>query len=68
MLSTREPADMSDTERLEEVASLLAAGIQRLRARRTVAAAQDSASLQKTETGPDGLEVSSETRLSVTRG
>lgn len=66
MKDVNDAADMTPDERLEEVASLLATGILRLRRRSALPAANDLEILP--ESLPDGLEVPAETRLSVRVG
>jgi hypothetical protein len=66
MKDLNDAADMAPDERLEEVASLLATGVLRLRQRSALLAASDLKILP--ESLPDGLEVPAETRLSVRAG
>jgi hypothetical protein len=66
MKDLNDAADMTPDERMEEVASLLATGILRLRRRSALPAASDLKILP--ESLPDGLEVPVETRLSVRAG
>lgn len=65
MTSNRDPDRMSEAERLNEVACLLAAAILCVRSRPSVAA---SSSAEPPESPARPLEVSDATRLSVTHG
>ena len=62
-----DPSFLTPDERLSEVASILAAGVLRLRAR--AALSDDNPGPRKSpDSGPAGLEVSGETVLSVHTG
>ena len=64
-MSARDPDQMTDEQRFQEVAKLFATAILRLQARPSGA----TASSQKTpESSAHPLELSAETRLSVTSG
>ena len=65
MNSTRDPDRMSETERLDEFADLLAAAILRVRSRPQVAT---PSSAESGDSSARPLEVSDATRLSVTHG
>jgi hypothetical protein len=64
-LSTRDPDQMTDTERIGELARLLAAAILRLRSRPTSVTTSSSKTLDSSATP---LELSARTRLSGTTG
>ena len=63
MPSVRDPDDMTEEQRMQEVGRLLATGILRVRSRPTTAA---SPSLNPQESVASPLELSPDTRLSVT--
>ena len=63
MPSVRDPDDMTEEQRMQEVGRLLATGILRVRSRPTTAA---SPSLNPQESVASPLELSPATRLSVT--
>ena len=63
MPSTRDPDQMTDDQRIEEVAALFATAILRLRSR---PAAATSSSEKTPESSAHPLELSDPTRLSVT--
>lgn len=65
MPSTRDPDQMTDDQRIEEVAGLFATAILRLQAR---PAAATSSSEKTPESSAHPLELSDPTRLSVTTG
>ncbi len=60
------PAGMTIDERRREIAAILARGILRLRKRRQFT--PDATFRELSESVPQGLELSGETRLSVTTG
>ncbi len=66
MKDLNDAAEMTPDERLEELASILAMGILRLRRRSALPAATDVKILP--ESSSEGLEVPVETRLSVRVG
>ena len=69
MTSESKPTDMSPDARFDELASILAAGVLRLRTSRNRSAERPEAtSTNVLETGPNCLEVPRETVLSVPRG
>lgn len=65
MTSTRDPDQMSETERLDEFADLLATAILRVRSRPHAAT---FSSAEPADSSARPLEVSDPTRLSVTHG
>lgn len=63
MTSVRDPDDMTEEQRIEEVGRLFATAVFRLRSRPVIAA---SSSLNPQESVASPLELSPQTRLSVT--
>lgn len=66
MSNCTDPARLSSDERLREVAAILAAGVLRLRQSSALSAENSDKNLE--DSTPDGLEVPTETRLSVRVG
>ena len=66
MPSNLDPAEMAEHDRLRELASILARGVQRLRESRSFSGKPPSENLP--ESAPERLEVSGETVLSVLTG
>jgi len=66
MSNCADPTRLSPDERFREVATILAAGILRLRQRSALSAENGDKILA--DSSPDGLEVLAETRLSVRVG
>jgi hypothetical protein len=66
--SIRDPNLMSAEERDREVASLFALAFLRIRTRSALGQSPTSGSPESRESVPNGLELSGETRLSVTTG
>ena len=66
MSNCADPTRLSPDERFREVATILAAGVRRLRERAALATEVDQKNLPKSP--PDGLELPAETRLSVRVG
>jgi len=62
-----DPANLTSSERLTEVAAILAAGIIRLRRRAALSAAQGDSQIPP-ESGQNGLDVCPEFRLHGQRG
>ena len=66
MSNCADPTRLSPDERFREVATILAAGISRLR--QGSALSSENTETNRAESSPDGLEVPAETRLSVRVG
>ena len=66
MSNCADPTHLSSDERLREVATILAAGVLRLRQSSALSTENDDKNLA--ESSADGLEVPAETRLSVRVG
>lgn len=66
MSNCADPTRLSPDERFREVATILAAGISRLR--QSSALPSENIKRNLAESSPDGLEVPAETRLSVRVG
>jgi len=66
MSNCADPTRLSPDERFREVATILAAGVLRLRQRSALSTENSEENVP--ESSPDGLEVPAETRLSVRVG